>query len=170
VEEFVGEHGAWGDRTTICRWVSRSALYRAVDSTGATIDCRLSTTREAPAAERFLHTALEPAHVVAPCVITVAKTPTSPPAIEAGQPPEVLSATCALRTCTYSNNIVAQEPCATNCRVRLGWGCGSCPTAWWTRQGDEERYMLQKGQLRGAAPGDVLGRNRALDQRLGLAA
>jgi transposase, IS6 family len=55
-------------------------LYRAVDSTGATIDFMLSATRDAQAAERFFHKGLGASHTVLPRVITVDKNATYPPA------------------------------------------------------------------------------------------
>ena len=50
------------------RWYD---LYRAVDSTGATLDFRLSATRDAAAAERFFRQVLQASHTRTPRVITV---------------------------------------------------------------------------------------------------
>ncbi len=57
-------------------------LYRAVDSTGKTIDFMLSEKRDAKAAELFFQKALALDHVQTPRVITVDKNPSYPAAIE----------------------------------------------------------------------------------------
>src|SRR4030095_14487719 len=46
-------------------------LYRAVDSTGATLDFMLSSTRDADAAEHFFRRVLRASHTLTPRVITV---------------------------------------------------------------------------------------------------
>jgi transposase, IS6 family len=58
-------------------------LYRAVDSTGATIDFLLSAKRDEAAAERFLAKALGEENYPTPRVINTDKHPACPPAIEA---------------------------------------------------------------------------------------
>ena len=50
-------------------------LYRAVDSTGNTVDFMLSEKRDRKAAKRFLKKALSSNHNQIPKVITVAKNP-----------------------------------------------------------------------------------------------
>jgi IS6 family transposase len=60
------------------KWVY---LYRAVDSTGATIDFLLSAKRDAAAAERFLTKALGGENHPAPRVINTDKHAAYPPAI-----------------------------------------------------------------------------------------
>ena len=60
------------------KWVY---LYRAVDSTGATIDFLLSAKRDAAAAERFLAKALGGENHPAPRVISTDKHAAYPPAI-----------------------------------------------------------------------------------------
>jgi transposase, IS6 family len=54
-------------------------LYRAVDSTGATLDFMLSATRDADAAERFFRQVLQASHTLTPRVITVDQNAASPP-------------------------------------------------------------------------------------------
>jgi IS6 family transposase len=60
-------------------------LYRAVDSTGATIDFLLSAKRDAAAAERFLTKALGGENHPAPRVINTDKHAAYPPAIARAQ-------------------------------------------------------------------------------------
>ena len=55
-------------------------LYRAVDSTGQTIDFLLTATRDTTAAERFFRKAFRAKHTTPPRVITVDKNAAYPPA------------------------------------------------------------------------------------------
>jgi transposase, IS6 family len=74
-----------------------SYLYRAVDSTGATLDFMLSPTRDAGAAERFFRQVLQASHTRTPRVITVDKNAAYPPAFDALQQDSTLPETCRLR-------------------------------------------------------------------------
>src|SRR3954447_4100384 len=56
-------------------------LYRAVDSTGATVEFMLSPTRDAVSAKRFFCKALRVRHTVAPRVINVDCNPAYPKAV-----------------------------------------------------------------------------------------
>ena len=58
-------------------------LYRAVDSTGQTIDFLLTAKRDAAAAKRFFRKALSAPGNPVPRVINVDKNPAFPPAVEA---------------------------------------------------------------------------------------
>lgn len=58
--ELKPTNGCWRvDETYICQGGNWGYLYRAVDSTGATIDFWLSVERDALAAKRFFQKALE---------------------------------------------------------------------------------------------------------------
>jgi transposase, IS6 family len=57
-------------------------LYRAIDSTGQTIDFMLSAKRDARAAKRFFRKMLKAASRSSPRVINVDKNPAYPPAVE----------------------------------------------------------------------------------------
>jgi IS6 family transposase len=81
-------------------------LYRAVDSTGATLDFMLSATRDADAAECFFRTVLQASHTRTPRVITVDKHAAYPLAFDALQHDGTLPASCQLRPCKYLNNVV----------------------------------------------------------------
>jgi IS6 family transposase len=83
-------------------------LYRAVDSSGATIDFLLSTKRDAAAAERFLGKALGGENHPAPRVINTDK--------HAGYPPiaqlkieGALKENCRHRPMQYLNNVLEQD-------------------------------------------------------------
>ena len=74
-------------------------LYRAVDSTGATLDFMLSATRDADAAEQFFRKVLDAGHATAPRVTTVDQNAAYPPAFDALQRDSALPETCLLRQC-----------------------------------------------------------------------
>lgn len=74
-------------------------LYCTVDSTGATLDFMLSSTRDADAAERFFRQVLQASHTFTPRVITVDENAAYPPAFEALQQDSTLPETCLLRQC-----------------------------------------------------------------------
>jgi transposase, IS6 family len=84
-------------------------LYRAVDSTGQTIDFMLSAKRDARAAKRFFRKILKAPSHSSPRVINVDKNPAYPPAVEQLKEEGVLSITSQLRRCKYLNNIVEQD-------------------------------------------------------------
>jgi transposase, IS6 family len=84
-------------------------LYRAVDSTGATLDFMLSATRDADAAERFFRQVLQASHTRTPRVITVDKNAAYPLAFDTLQQDGTLPETCLLRQCKYLNNVVEQD-------------------------------------------------------------
>jgi transposase, IS6 family len=65
-------------------------LYRAVDSTGATLDFMLSPTRDADAAGCFFRQVLQASHTRTPRVITVDKHAAYPPAFDTLQQEVVL--------------------------------------------------------------------------------
>jgi IS6 family transposase len=95
------------------KWVY---LYRAVDSTGATIDFLLSAKRDAAAAERFLTKALDGENHPAPRVITD-KHAAYPPAIVELKAGRVLEKKCTHRPVQYLNNVLEQDHRAIKCRV-----------------------------------------------------
>ena len=80
------------------KWVY---LYRAVDSSGATIDFLLSAKRDAAAAERFLAKALGGENHPAPRVINTDKYAAYPPAIAGLQAAGDLANNCQHRPVQY---------------------------------------------------------------------
>jgi transposase-like protein len=145
-------------------------LYRAVDSTGATLDFMLSPTRDADAAERFFRQVLRASHTLTPRVITVAKNAAYPVAFDVLQQDGTLPETCRLRQCKYLNNMVEQDHRFIKRRVNPGLGFGTFSTARQTIQGYEAMHMLRKGQLGGIAEGDVLTQNQVINQLFGVVA
>jgi transposase, IS6 family len=145
-------------------------LYRAVDSTGATLDFMLSATRDAEAAEQCFRKVLDASHTTPPRVITVDQNAAYPPAFDALQQDSTLLETCLLRRCKYLNNVIEQDHRCVKRRVNPGLGFGAFHTAQRTIQGYEAIHMLRKGQMEGIAKRDVLAQNRAINQLFGLAA
>jgi DDE domain len=88
------------------KWVY---LYRAVDSTGATIDFLLSAKRDAVAAERFLAKAISGANNPAPRVINTDKHAGYPPAIAQLKAEGALEENCRHRPVQYLNNVLEQD-------------------------------------------------------------
>ena len=88
------------------KWVY---LYRAVDSTGATIDFLLSAKRDVDAAERFLAKALGGENHPAPRVINTDKHAAYPPAIAELKSDGVLDENSKHRPVQYLNNILEQD-------------------------------------------------------------
>jgi IS6 family transposase len=80
------------------KWVY---LYRAVDSSGATIDFLLSAKRDAVAAERFLAKALSGENHSAPRVINTDKHAGYPPAIAQLKAEGALEENCRHRPVQY---------------------------------------------------------------------
>ena len=84
-------------------------MYRAVDSTGATIDFLLSAKRDAAAAERFLAKALGGENHPAPRVINTDEHAGYPPAIVRLKAEETLDENCRHRPVQYLNNVLEQD-------------------------------------------------------------
>ena len=132
-------------------------LYRAVDSTGATIDFLLSARRDTNAAKRFLQKALcSPGHP-RPRVINVDGNPAYPKAISELKRAGELSPRCRCRPVRYLNNIVEQDHRSIKRRVRASQGFRSFRSAARTIEGIETVNMIRKGQVRWLAPGEIAG-------------
>jgi transposase, IS6 family len=97
-------------------------LYRAVDSTGQTIDFLLTAKRDKASAKRFFRRALTSVGNVRPRVINVDKNPAYPAAFKELKAEGVLSRRCRLRQCKYLNNIIEQDHRNVKRRMRLAMG------------------------------------------------
>src|SRR6266481_3148753 len=93
-------------------------LYRAVDSSGATLDFLLSAKRDAAAAERFLAKALRGTNHPAPRVINTDEHAGYPPAIVHLKAEGALGQNCRDRPVQYLNNVLEQDRRAIKRRVR----------------------------------------------------
>jgi transposase, IS6 family len=98
---------SWRVDETHCRVAGKwTYLYRAVDSTGATIDFLLSATRDAAAAKRFLQNALHSAGHPRPRVINLDGNPSYPTVIAELRQAGELGRRCRCRPVRYLNNIL----------------------------------------------------------------
>jgi len=145
-------------------------LYRAVDSTGQTIDFMLSAKRDARAAKRFFRKMLKAASHSSPRVINVDKNPAYPPAVEQLKEEGTLPNRTQLRQCKYLNNLIEQDHRFIKRRVNAGLGFFSFKTAGRTIKGYEAMQMVRKGQIEGVAKGAVEGQVRFVESLFKVAA
>jgi transposase, IS6 family len=143
-------------------------LYRALDSTGQTIDFLLTAKRDTAAAKRFLRRAIQASGNPMPRVLNVDKNPAYPAAMEALKADDVILRRVALRQCKYLNNVIEQDHRTVKKRVWLAKGYGTFQSAWRTIQGIEAMHMIGKGRLRWLAKGDTGGQARFIGKLFGL--
>ena len=124
-------------------------LYRAVDSSGATLDFLLSAKQDAEAAQRFLAKALDRENHVAPRVIHTDGHGAYPPAVAQLKSDGVLEETCRHRAGRYLNNIVEQDRRAIKRWVKASQHFRSFWAARRTLAGYEALHMMRKGQAFG---------------------
>ena len=92
-------------------------LYRAVDSSGATLDFLLSAKQDAVAAKRFLLKALGGANHPVPRVINTDGHAAYPPAVTQLKAEGSLAEDCRHRPVPYLNNVLEQDHRAIKRRV-----------------------------------------------------
>ena len=130
-------------------------LYRALDSTGATIDFVLSGRRDAAAATRLFRKALtDPAHPQ-PRVINTDQARLYGSAIAGMKKEGILRRRCRHRPVQYVNNIVEQDHRAIKRRVKAKQGFREFQAARRTIQGYETMHMIRKGQARWVSGSDI---------------
>jgi transposase, IS6 family len=132
-------------------------LYRAVDSTGQTIDFLLTAKRDTASAKRFLLRAIDASGNPMPRVINVDKNPAYPAAIEALMVEGRVPPRVRLRQCKYLNNVIEQDHRTVKKRTWLAKGYGSFQGAWRTLQGIEAVHMIRTGRVRWLAKADAVG-------------
>ena len=143
--ELRNTNGSWRVDETYCRVAgSWTYLYRAVDSTGATIDFLLSAKRDAVAAKRFLQKAVRSPGHPRPRVINVDGNPSYPRAVAELKGSGELGRRCRCRPVRYLNNIVEQDHRAVKRRLRACQGFRAFDSAWRTLQGIETMNMIRK--------------------------
>jgi transposase-like protein len=130
-------------------------LYRAIDSSGATIDFLLSALRDADAAKRLFRKALSDPRHPQPRVINTDQAPIYGSAIPAIKNEGTLRRRCRHRPVQYLNNILEQDHRAIKRRVNAKQGFREFQAARRTIQGYEAMHMLRKGQARWVGGSDV---------------
>jgi transposase-like protein len=131
-------------------------LYRAIDSTGATIDFLLSALRDAEAAKRLFRKALSNPSHPQPRVINTDRAPIYGSAIPAIKKEGTLRSRCRHRPVQYLNNILEQDHRAIKRRIQAKQGFREFQAAGRTIQGYEAMNMIRKGQVRWVSEDDVL--------------
>jgi transposase, IS6 family len=121
-------------------------LYRAVDSSGATLDFLLSATQDAEAARRFLVKALGRENHPEPRVIHTDGHGAYPPAVAELKDQGALAENCQHRVGRYLNNRVEQDHRAIKRRVKASQHFRAFWAAWRTLAGYEAIHMIRKGQ------------------------
>jgi IS6 family transposase len=128
-------------------------LYRAVDSSGATIDFLLSAKQDAVAAKRFFVKALGGANHPAPRVINTDGHAAYPSAVAQLKAEGNLAEDCRHRPVPYLNNVLEQDHRAIKRRVNASQHFRSFWGACRTIAGYEAIHMIRKGQAYGIAAG-----------------
>jgi len=145
-------------------------LYRAIDSTGQTIDFLLTAKRDAAAAGRFFHKVFcSPANPI-PRVINVDKNAAYPAAVVALKKQGTLPRRVRLRQCKYLNNVIEQDHRVSKKRTWLAKGYKTFPSARRTLEGVETMHMIRKGRVKRVAKKDVVAEAKFVAKLFGLAA
>jgi len=145
-------------------------LYRAIDSTGATIDFLLSALRDADAAKRLFHKALSDRSHPQPRVINTDLAPIYSSAITDSKKEGTLRHRCRHRPVQYLNNILELDHRAIKRRVNAKQGSREFQAARRTIQGYEAVCMIRKGQIRWVAGDDLPRQIEFIDHLFDLAA
>src|ERR1700745_1323923 len=125
-------------------------LYRAVDSSGATLDFLLSANQDAAAAKRFLAKALGRANHPAPRVINTDGHSAYPPAIARLKAEGALERDCRQRPGPALHNGLEQAHRAIKRRINASQHFRSFWGAWRTIAGYEAIHMIRKSQACGS--------------------
>ena len=169
--EMRNPNRSWRVDETYVRVAGRwTYLYRAIDSTGNTIDFLLSPHRDAIAAKHFLQLALSRADKVRPRVINVDGHPAYPAAIYELKRSGDLGGKCVCRLSPYMNNVIEQDHRFVKKRVIASQGFRSFDGALNTIAGYEAMNIVRKGQIRWLAKADIVGQRQFIERTLGIAA
>jgi IS6 family transposase len=145
-------------------------LYRAIDSTGQTINFLLTAKRDAAAAKRFFRRALAQLGNAMPRVINVDKNRAYPVAVQDLKQQGTIRRGCHLRQSKFLNNVVEQDHRNVKRRTWLAKGYGSIYTAWRTLRGIEAMDMIRKGRARRVAKSDTVAQIKFVEMLFGIAA
>jgi len=157
------------DKTYIRVQGRRCYLYRAIGSTGTTLDFLLSALRDAAAAKRLFRQALSDSSHRQPRVINTEKVCLwrGDCRSESGR---TLRRRCRHRPVQYLNNLLEQAHRAIKRRVKAKQSFREFRAARRTIAGYESMHMIPKGQARWVSDDDVRQQNRFIDSLFDLAA
>ena len=145
-------------------------LYRAVDSTGCTIEFMLSARRDVSAARRFFKKLMRADHRRLPFTIGTDEHASYPEAFATSVKEKVLPSDCKLRRVKYLNNVIEQDHRA----IRRRWRAMQCfrpfHTAERTIEGVEAAHMMRKGQVKRLDGRDAVGRAKFVASLFGITA
>ena len=146
-------------------------LYRAIDSSGATIDFVLSRWRDAATATRLFRKALtDPSHPQ-PRVINTDQARLYGSAIAGVKKAGILRRRCRHRPVQYLNNIVEQDHRAIQTtRDSEAGPFGAFHAARRTIQGYEAMHMIRKGQARWVSGSDGRRQIQFINKLFGMVA
>jgi len=145
-------------------------LYRAIDSTGATIDFLLSALRDGAAAKRLFRKALSDRSHPQPRVINTDQAPIYGSAIPDIRKEGILHRRCRHRPVQYLNNILEQDHRAIKRRVKAKQNFREFRAARRTIAGYEAIHMIRKGQARWVSGNDVCRQNQFINKLFDLPA
>jgi transposase, IS6 family len=145
-------------------------LYRAVDSTGDTIEFMLSARRDVSAAKRFFKKLMRADHRRLPFTIGTDKHASCPEAFATSVKEKVLPRDSRLRRVKYLNNIIEQDHRAIRSRWRAAQCFRSFRTAERTLEGIEVMHMMRKGQVKRLDGRDSVGQAKFVESLFGVAA
>ena len=168
--ELRRPNGSWRVDETYIKVVGKwTYLYRAVDSSGDTIDFMLSPKRDLTAAKLFLRLALSGTGGKRPRV-NVDGHPAYARAISELKQTGELGRRCRCRPSPYLNNIIEQDHRFIKKRIVASLGFRSAEGAWRTIEGYEAMHLIRKGQIRWLPKGDVVGQRQFIHTLFGIAA
>src|SRR5215470_10728657 len=169
--ELRSPNRSWRVDETYVRVAGRwTYLYRAVDSSGETIDFMLSPYRDLTAAKLFLRLALSWSGVIRPRVINVDGHPAYARSIRELQRSGELGRRCRCRPSPYLNNVIEQDHRFIKKRIAASLWFRSAEGAVRTIEGYEAMHLIRKGQIRWLHKGDVLGQRQFIHNIFGIAA
>jgi len=153
IDERIRKHlkptnDSWRMDETYLKIKGKNAyLYRAVDSTGKTIDFFVSEYRDKNAAKKFFKKALKATHNQQPRVITTDKYSATEVAINEMIYSGIVSVKATIRKVKYLNNIIEQDHRFIKRKVKPMLGFYSFEITEKTVCGIEAMHMIRKGQV-----------------------
>lgn len=145
-------------------------LYRAVDSTGSTIEFMLGAKRDVSAAKRFFKKVMRADHRRLPFTIRTDKHASYPGAFATSIKEKILARGCKLRRVKSLDNVIEQD----HRFIRRRWRAMQCVRSFHTAEraieGIGAAHMMRKGQVKRLAGRDTAGQAKFVQSLFGIAA